>query len=395
MQQYYEVSPYDFEIAVLKQAKAWLSTAAESQAIVNDKFESLPAKYILTDYEIYTEDKEVFNAAFLLNRVNQQKDLAKDLPMLKIKQMYRMANECYDLWNNEVHWIIRDYEDRQQGLNSIHVPEETQIEKRVIRLSLSPIQDYNDGIKFLNSPLASREQANLFIDLTLLFFYIDKIRWGLYGIFGSEIADAPLQKRHFLPGDINRNFDDLYADLIHQKLVQVDNEKAVAYQNQERIRREFDAWLKEVKGVDFYDLYWERELPKYQQHLTVDMFKEFLGLTKTKNKKNSPKSLRDDIFQNVTAYDEAMTALRMGKNPVINDKGEYSLGCRQKGAIAAWVSVLKDRGDKIFTFSNAVMAAALNKEIKGLDLYYDGGTLDDINTPIARKYYTLIAKYIR
>ena len=96
-------------------------------------------------------------------------------------------------------------------------------------------------------------------------------------------------------------------------------------------------------------------------------------------------SLKEIILQQ--KYGIAMDALRKVQNPVISSENSFLLGARQKGAIAAWVCVLKFRNYIDSHISNKDLAKAINQEITGLDLYKDGGTLDDNKTSAFLRYY--------
>lgn len=100
-----------------------------------------------------------------------------------------------------------------------------------------------------------------------------------------------------------------------------------------------------------------------------------------------------DIFVSPEFYYECIKVLMEVENPVVSKNKEYLLGPRMKGAITAWVEVLRKRG-KIKNTSNTLLTRLLNDEIKGLDLFKDGTTLQQTSTTSCKKYTARFARLI-
>ncbi len=106
--------------------------------------------------------------------------------------------------------------------------------------------------------------------------------------------------------------------------------------------------------------------------------------TSQKIKKTIPKYLEDIIAKkDIAIY---LDALKKVEPPVIDNSFHYRLGERQKGAVVAWVEVLRQKG-KISRVNDEILSGLLNKKIKGLNLSTDGRTLRNLGTTAYNKYH--------
>lgn len=102
--------------------------------------------------------------------------------------------------------------------------------------------------------------------------------------------------------------------------------------------------------------------------------------------KNNPIAFHS-LFSSKEVSELSIQILKDVIPPVINSKGYYILGKRQKGSITAWVAALKQKGI-IHNITDNNLAVIINKRIKGLDI--DERTLRNIGTTAYIKYFTQI-----
>jgi len=96
----------------------------------------------------------------------------------------------------------------------------------------------------------------------------------------------------------------------------------------------------------------------------------------------------NDIFVDPNDEDKIEACLDILKKvdpPIITMNNEFNLGPRSKGAISAWVDVMK-KGIIKSSASDEDVAWWLNSNIKGLNLYEDGRTLRNVETRAYDKY---------
>ncbi|WP_163322981.1 hypothetical protein [Draconibacterium mangrovi] len=108
--------------------------------------------------------------------------------------------------------------------------------------------------------------------------------------------------------------------------------------------------------------------------------------------KISTKPNKTDI--SVDLINPHLSALRDVQPPIINKEGQYNLGERSKGAITAWIEVLKLRGHLPQKDNSRELVSILNELIPGLNMGIDGKTLRNIETSAYKKYHTKLLSLI-
>ncbi len=103
-----------------------------------------------------------------------------------------------------------------------------------------------------------------------------------------------------------------------------------------------------------------------------------------KTKPNAPKTF-EEMFDNDDIAKKCFDVLKIVEPRIIDDKNQYCLGEREKGAITAYVVGLKN--GFISKYSDKTLALILNAKIKGLDLGAEGRTLRNTESTAYNKYY--------
>jgi len=98
------------------------------------------------------------------------------------------------------------------------------------------------------------------------------------------------------------------------------------------------------------------------------------------------------LFVDNSACETCLNALRLVIPPVINNNNNYLLGERKKGAIVAWIEVLKIRGI-IINIDKIKLAEILNNTFFGLSI--SSRTLSNVTTTAYRKYFTKLTTLIK
>jgi hypothetical protein len=106
-----------------------------------------------------------------------------------------------------------------------------------------------------------------------------------------------------------------------------------------------------------------------------------------KTKPNVPKTF-EEMFDNDDIAKKCFEVLKIIEPRIIDDKNQYCLGEREKGAITAYVIGLKN--GFISKYSDKTLASILNAKIKGLDLGAEGRTLRNTESTAYKKYYNKI-----
>ena len=134
----------------------------------------------------------------------------------------------------------------------------------------------------------------------------------------------------------------------------------------------------------------ERELEDLKQELIE---KELDKLKAAQQKPNSIKQKNyEDIFAREEDAQESVNALRKVKPQIIDEKGAYCLGEKSKGAIVAFVAVLKKRS-LIQHIPESELARILNKKFPQLKI--TDRSLRNLGTRVYRRYYNDLLALIK
>ena len=135
-----------------------------------------------------------------------------------------------------------------------------------------------------------------------------------------------------------------------------------------------------------------REYKINSQRKPVIQFFNLDDIEGIKHEKNYNDIKLQNIFTEINNYDVCINALRTVNPPVIDNANNYLLGEREKGAIVAWIEVLKKRG-KIKTIERNELAEILNNSILGLEI--SSRTLGNIKTTACNKYFSKLTSLIK
>jgi hypothetical protein len=97
----------------------------------------------------------------------------------------------------------------------------------------------------------------------------------------------------------------------------------------------------------------------------------------------------EDLFFQMDKFVSYVDILRKVSPIVINESNQYLLGPRQKGALVAWISALKNKGI-IQPVEQKTLAALMNAYFKGVDFGQYGKSFSDVTTTSYKKYYKQI-----
>jgi hypothetical protein len=133
---------------------------------------------------------------------------------------------------------------------------------------------------------------------------------------------------------------------------------------------------------------------KYFRSWLLELKEKYFTKADVVDNSNASKPFKlKQIFNDDAGFDEATMALKAATPPVINDKNEFLLGERKKGAIVAWIDILKLRG-KIKSVNRETLIILLNNHFAGLNLGSEGRSFDNTTTTSYKQYYKKLLQLI-
>jgi hypothetical protein len=205
----------------------------------------------------------------------------------------------------------------------------------------------------------------------------------------SRIAKDESQRTYILNAELERikRWFPQQHDLMH--VIRFGDSPTSNNENGDRANELFYYFL-ENREIDF-----AAEFINPHHHIEILSTKEAYGYFKYINNQLKPGSKNNavkpplnslsEIFFNKEDFKICVSALRSVTPPVISATNTYLLGPRKKGAIVAWIDVLKNRG-KIKDVELKDLIALLNNFFEELDFGGEGRVFSDTQTS-SYKYY--------
>ena len=134
------------------------------------------------------------------------------------------------------------------------------------------------------------------------------------------------------------------------------------------------------------------EILKYRRFVLKEIKRNEHLVSKISPNKKAPESLKQ-TFTDPLQYHKCIASLLEVNPPIIDNKMNFLLGERQKGAIVAWVSILR-KHNIIHNVNDAMLSNLLNQAFHSLKLGRDGRSLRNIGTTSYRKYHSQLLKLL-